>query len=228
MDNDDESLFGSPKSILGFLFFGFITLYFIYWIYNNIFKDDHNQNLNVNNRIINAVPINANQKKVKQKLSINMTMLMKDSKSTTLFDIDYLYDIFDKLSDHYNLYLLILIEDTINAEKIKDNIIKYLEPIISDNIVYEHRIIFCTSIEGMSAIIRSLDPFIHIENNNYFVVNLIRYINEFWFVKAQDEKGDIEKKIGADTNNANQNIGLLMDKVKFFSSFNDLFNKLKI
>ena len=82
-------------------------------------------------------------------------------------DIKILYDLFDKLSDYYNLYLLIFIEDNINAEKIKDNLLKFFEPIINDNIVYQHRILFCTSIEGMITIIRSLDPFIHIEINNY-------------------------------------------------------------
>ena len=140
-------------------------------------------------------------------------------------DINYLYDLFDKLSDYYNLYLLIYIEDNINAEKIKDKILEYLEPIISDNILYDHRIIFCTSIEGMEAIIRSLDPFVHIEHNNNIVVQLIRYINEFWFVKEKNEKREIVKKVEADKNNINQNTNELIEKIKFFSSFDDIINK---
>ena len=232
MDND-ESLFSSPKSLLGFLFFGGISLYFIYWIYINIIKDEQD-NQNNNRNIQNNIPnnhmnnMNHNQNKnriIKQKLSINMSLLMKDSKKTLLMDVNYLYDLFDKLNKYYNLYLLIYIEDNINAEKIKENIMEYLEPIISDNILYDHRIIFCTSIDGMTAIIRSLDPFIHIENNNYIVVQLIRYINEFWFVKKNNEKKEIVKKIEADTNNAKQNIKELVDKIKFFSSFNKLLNK---
>ena len=234
MDND-ESFFSSPKTLFGFLFLGGISLYFIYWIYINIIKDEQdNQNQNNNRNIYNNIQNNnlhmhnLNQNKnriIKQKLSINMSLLMKDSKKSILMDVNYLYDLFDKLSDFYNLYLLIYIEDNINAEKIKENILEYLEPIISDNILYDHRIIFCTSIEGMTAIIRSLDPFIHIENNNYIVVQLIRYINEFWFVKQSNEKKEIVKKIEADTNNAKQNIKELVDKIKFFSSFNELLDK---
>ena len=162
---------------------------------------------------------------IKQKMSINLSILMKDSKKSILEDIKILYDLFDKLSDFYNLYLLIFIEDNINAEKIKDNLLKYLEPIINDNIVYSHRIIFCTSIEGMMAIIRSLDPFVHIENNNYIVVQLIRYINEFWYVKDKNERNEIQKKIENDSNNSKQNIKDLMDKIKFFTGFNQIIDK---
>ena len=225
MDND-ESFFSSPKSFLGLIVFGGISLYFIYWIYINIIKDDqNNQNDNRNNHNPNIIKKKSKNRIIKQKLSINMSLLMKDTKKSILMDINYLYDLFDKLSDFYNLYLLFYIEDNINAEKIKENILTYLEPIISDNILYDHRIIFCTSIEGMSAIIRSLDPFVHIENNNYLVVQLIRYINEFWFVKQNNEKKEIVKKIEADSNNAKQNIKELVDKIKFFPSFNDLINK---
>ena len=234
--DSDETFFSSPKSIFGTLIFIGISLYFIYWIYTNIIKDEQgnqnpNNNRNIHFNIGNNNNNNANirnsdkNRKIKQKLSINMSLLMKDTKKSILMDINYLYDLFDKLSDYYNLYLLIHIEDNINAENIKKSVLEYLEPIINDNIVYEHRIIFCTSIEGMSAIIRSLDPYIHIENNNYIVVQLIRFINEFWFVKENNEKKEIVKKIEADTNNAKQNIKDLVDKIKFFSSFKDLFDK---
>ena len=232
MDND-ESIFSSPKSIISYLFFGGISLYLIYWVYVNIIKDDKkNENIQNNNNNAHNIAHNLNQNRsssksrtIKQKLSINMSLLMKDVKNTVLLDKDYLYDLFDKLSDYYNLYLLVYIQDNANAEKIKTNILEYLEPIINDNIIYEHRIIFCTSIEGMTAIIRSLDPYVHIENNNYIVVQLIRYINEFWFVKEINEKNEIVKKIEADSNNSKQNIKELVSKIKFFCSFKDLLEK---
>ena len=230
MDNDDETFFSSPKSLIGLLFIGTISIYVIYWIYNNIIKDNQaNQNpnniLNIFNTNQNTNNNNKKKQIIKQKMSINMTLLMKDSKKSILEDINVLYNLFDKLSDYYNLYLLIYIEDNINAEKIKDELLKYLEPIINDNIIYHHRIIFCTSIEGMTAIIRSLDPFVHIENNNYIVVQLIRYINEFWFVKKKNEKDEILKKVESDSNNAKQNIKDLMDKIKFYSDFNQVIDK---
>ena len=232
MDNEEDSIFNSPKSLLGLFFIAAVSLYVIYWIYKNIIKDNQtnpNQNIIINlfnnNQNIN---INNNSRKsniIKQKMSINLSILMKDSRKSILEDIKVLYDLFDKLSDYYNLYLLIYIEDNINAEKIKDELLKYLEPIINDNIIYHHRIIFCTSIEGMTAIIRSLDPFVHIENNNYIVVQLIRYINEFWFVKKKNEKDEILKKVESDSNNAKQNIKDLMDKIKFYSDFNQVIDK---
>ena len=224
--DSDESFFSSPKTILGFLVLGGITIYFINWIYTNVIKDEQdNQNNNRNNHNPNIIKKKSKTRIIKQKLSINMSLLMKDTKKSILMDIKYLYNLFDKLSDFYNIYLLIFIEDNINADKIKEKILEYLEPIISDNILYDHRIIFCTSIEGMTAIIRSLDPFIHIENNNYIVVQLIRYINEFWFVKQNNEKKEIVKKIEADSNNAKQNIKELVDKIKFFTSFKNLLDK---
>ena len=224
--DSDESFFSSPKTILGFLVLGGISIYFIYWIYTNVIKDEQdNQNNNRNNNNPNIIKKKSKNRIIKQKLSINMSLLMKDTKKSILMDIKYLYNLFDKLSDFYNIYLLIFIEDNINAEKIKEKILEYLEPIISDNILYDHRIIFCTSIEGMTAIIRSLDPFVHIENNNYIVVQLIRYINEFWFVKQNNEKKEIVKKIELDSNNAKQNIKELVDKIKFFTSFKDLVDK---
>ena len=230
MDNEEESFFGSPKSLIGLFFLGAISIYVIYWIYYNIIKDNPNSNqnsiLNVHNQN-RQIHGSSNQinKIMKQKMSINMSLLMKDTKKSILEDIKILYDLFDKLSEFYNLYLLIFIEDDINAEKIKEKLLKYLEPIINDNIVYQHRIIFCTSIEGMAAIIRSLDPFIHIENNNYIVVQLIRYINEFWFVKEKNEKGEIQNKVEKDSNNAKQNIKDLLDKIKFFNNFNQVIDK---
>ena len=230
MDNEEESFFGSPKSLIGLFFLGAISIYVIYWIYNNIIKDNPNSNqnsiLNVHNQN-RQIHGSSNQinKIIKQKMSINMSLLMKDTKKSILEDIKILYDLFDKLSEFYNLYLLVFIEDDINAEKIKEKLLKYLEPIINDNIVYQHRIIFCTSIEGMAAIIRSLDPFIHIENNNYIVVQLIRYINEFWFVKEKNEKGEIQNKVEKDSNNAKQNIKDLLDKIKFFNNFNQVIDK---
>ena len=230
MDNEEESFFGSPKSLIGLFFLGAISIYVIYWIYKNIIKDNPNSNqnsiLNVHNQN-RQIHGSSNQinKIIKQKMSINMSLLMKDTKKSILEDIKILYDLFDKLSELYNLYLLVFIEDDINAEKIKEKLLKYLEPIINDNIVYQHRIIFCTSIEGMAAIIRSLDPFIHIENNNYIVVQLIRYINEFWFVKEKNEKGEIQNKVEKDSNNAKQNIKDLLDKIKFFNNFNQVIDK---
>ena len=119
MDNDDETIFNSPKSIIGIVFIGAVSVYVIYYIYvyiikgsqsnsnqNNIFNLYNNQNNN--NHILNNS--NKNKQIIKPKMSINMSLFMKDSKKLILEDINILYNLFDKLSDYYNLYLLIYME----------------------------------------------------------------------------------------------------------------------
>ena len=75
MDNDGDTIFTSPKSLLGLFFIGAVLLYVMHWIYKNIIKDNQtkpNQNnihRNGRNNII-----------IKQKMSINLSILMKDSK----------------------------------------------------------------------------------------------------------------------------------------------------
>ena len=237
MDND-ESFFSSPKSIFGLCVSICISLYFIYWLYSNIIKDNSNQeiqrqnqqNINrINHNRINISHKTPSKKHIKQKLSINMSLLMTDKNKSTLQDINYLYDLFDKLSDYYNLYLIFHIIDEKNSDKIKDSILNELKPLISDHILYEHRILFCTSIEGMIAIIRSLDPYIHVDNDNYTIIQLIRYINEFWFIqKSNNDKNDISKAVKDDSNNAKLNVNELLDKIKFHSSIKEmLVNELK-
>ena len=54
--DSDESFFSSPKTILGFLVLGGISIYFIYWIYTNVIKDEQdNQNNNRNNHNPNII-----------------------------------------------------------------------------------------------------------------------------------------------------------------------------
>ena len=237
MDND-ESFFSSPKSIFGLCVTVCISLYFIYWLYTNIIKDNSNQetqrqnrqnNNQINNNRINVTNKTKVKKHIKQKLSINMTLLMTDKNKSILQDINYLYELFDKLSDYYNLYLIFHIIDEKNSDKIKDSILNELKPLINDHILYEHRILFCTSIDGMIAIIRSLDPYIHIDNDNYIIVQLIRYINEFWFIeKSNSDKNDISKSIKDDSNNAKLNVNELLDKIKFHTSIKEMIaNQLK-
>ena len=103
MDDDSESIFDSPKSIIGIIFLGSVSLYVLYWIYVNIIKDNQqnsNQNniLNIHNNQNNDNNINyrkINKQIIKQKMSINMSLLMKDSKKSILEDIKILYDLFD-------------------------------------------------------------------------------------------------------------------------------------
>ena len=76
--------------------------------------------------------------------------------------------------------------------------------------------------------IRSLDPIIHIEFDDYVIINLIRYINEFWFINSEIDKEikEIHNKIENDTNNAKLDTKDLMNKIKFFKSTEEMLSKL--
>ena len=77
--------------------------------------------------------------------------------------------------------------------------------------------------------VRSIDPFVHIEYDDYVITNLIRYINEFWLVRADKEKEYkvIYDKVKNDGNNAKLNIDSLMQKVKMYSSVEDIKKAVK-
>ncbi len=72
--------------------------------------------------------------------------------------------------------------------------------------------------EGICAMIRSIDPFAHIEGkldyiiiaNSQVVVNLVRFINEFWFINLKGE--DIDSMVKID--NANSE---LKNRIKIYS-----------
>lgn len=74
----------------------------------------------------------------------------------------------------------------------------------------------------------SLDPIIHIEFDDYVVINLIRYINEFWFINSKMDKEikEIHNKIEKDTNNAKLDTKDLMKKIKFYKSIDEMLSKL--
>jgi hypothetical protein len=221
----EYSFIDSIKNYSSYIVFSIITLYFFYWIYQNIIKDDKNQNNNISNNI------QSNQKElkfIKPKMSISINGLLFFHSKITNEDLPKIYETLDSLSEKYNLFLIVKLDNNDDAYKIKDEIIDKLKMIIEDNIVYKHRILFCTSKEGLCAMIRSLDPIIHIEYDNYVVINLIRYINEFWFINSQKEKElkEIHNKIEKDTNNAKLDIKDLMKKIKFFSSTEDMLSKI--
>jgi len=97
--------------------------------------------------------------------------------------------------------------------------------------------------------IRSIDPFAHIEGNNKFnfylliikpyflgdpeiVSNLIRFINEFWFLRTDKFTASVEEVIKNDTINANVNVNLKLRKfnaiddiLTYVEKFKDISNK---
>ena len=231
---DSENTFVETlKNYSSLIVFSLITIYFLYWIYENIIKDSNqNNNNNINNNLIYNNNLQNNQRlelrNIKQKMTISINGLLFFNSKVTNDDLPKIYETLDSLSDKYNLFLIVKLENNDEIYKIKDEILEKLETIIEDNIVYKHRILFCSTKDGLCAMIRSLDPIIHIEFDDYVIINLIRYINEFWFINSEIDKEIkvIHNKIENDTNNAKLDTKDLMNKIKFFKSTEEMLSKL--
>ena len=231
---DSENTFVETlKNYSSLIVFSLITIYFLYWIYENIIKDSNqNNNNNINNNLIYNNNLQNNQRlelrNIKQKMTISINGLLFFNSKITNDDLPKIYETLDSLSEKYNLFLIVKLENNDEIYKIKDEILEKLETIIEDNIVYKHRILFCSTKDGLCAMIRSLDPIIHIEFDDYVIINLIRYINEFWFINSKMDKEikEIHNKIEKDTNNAKLDTKDLMKKIKFYKSIDEMLSKL--
>ena len=224
MDNGESNI--NFKNVLGLIFTSIICYYTFFYLYKYLISSNSNENT-LNNNINNNRNNIKNENKIKQKMTININGLLFNEENE-VFNIDYIYNILDKLSDKYNIFLIIKIKNLENQEKIMNEILNKLKLIYENNLVYKHRILFCSTLEGLEAIIRSIDPIIHIEYNDIIVINLIRYINEFWFIKKDNLKSKqyILEEIKKDHNNNKLNCNKLIEKVLFFDDFNMLL-KLK-
>ena len=231
---DSENTFvDTLKSYSSLIVFTLITISFLYWFYQNIIKDSNqNNNNNINNNLIYNNNLQNNQRlelrNIKQKMTISINGLLFFNSKITNDDLPKIYEALDSLSEKYNLFLIVKLENNNEIYKIKDEILEKLETIIEDNIVYKHRILFCSTKDGLCAMIRSLDPIIHIEFDDYVIINLIRYINEFWFINSEIDKEikEIHNKIENDTNNAKLDTKDLMNKIKFYKSTEEMLSKL--
>ena len=220
MDSGESNI--NFKNVLGLIFTSIICYYTFFYLYKYLISSNPNEN-NLNNNINNNRNNIKNETKIKQKMTININGLLFNEEND-VFNIDYIYNILDKLSDKYNIFLIIKIKNLENQEKIMNEILNKLKLIYENNLVYKHRILFCSTLEGLEAIIRSIDPIIHIEYNDIIVINLIRYINEFWFIKKDNLKSKqyILEEIKKDHNNNKLNCNKLIEKVLFFDDFNML------
>ena len=220
MDNGESNI--NFKNVLGLIFTSIICYYTFFYLYKYLISSNSNENT-LNNNINNNRNNIKSENKIKQKMTININGLLFNEEND-VFNIDYIYNILDKLSDKYNIFLIIKIKNLENQEKIMNEILNKLKLIYENNLVYKHRILFCSTLEGLEAIIRSIDPIIHIEYNDIIVINLIRYINEFWFIKKDNLKSKqyILEEIKKDHNNNKLNCNKLIEKVLFFDDFNML------
>lgn len=75
---------------------------------------------------------------------------------------------------------------------------------------------FSSKLEGVCAMVRSIDPFAHLESQAFVVGNLIRFINQFWYIGDDNELNGLISK---------ENIQSMAMKIKKYSSL-DVYFKL--
>jgi hypothetical protein len=125
-------------------------------------------NSNINNRSQNEPTIN---KTLKYKLTINaVDTLFSDINNC---DIGEIYTYLSKLSKRYDIFLLIIINENEDQEKI----IERFKPLIEDNIILKHRILFSSKQEGLCAMVRSINPFAHVESIYLLFINKVRSLS---------------------------------------------------
>lgn len=239
MDTENDFL-SQIKQYSSYIFIAVINIYIIYWIYTNIITDNNNTTTTTNttNQHVstnaNSIPpqsfpstshspsLTKSSSKYKPKMTFNANgLLFTDEHS---IDESALYQVLDALSDNFELFLIIQVQPSKDNHK---SLLDKFTTVIEDNIIYKHRILFCNTIEGLCSMIRSIDPIVHIDYSNYVVTNLIRYINEFWFINTNKdvEYQTIYDKVKNDSNNSKLNISELMTKVKCFKELNEVLNK---
>jgi len=136
-------------------------------------------------------------------------------------DLAFIYQILDELSNQFHIYLIILVNENEDTSIITEK----LSMLIDDGIVQKQRILYTSKLEGLCAMVRSIDPFIHVESQSFVISNLIRFINQFWFINLNKE--NIEKIIN-DSTTTNNTSSTLMTKVKQFNNLQDTLSKEKL
>lgn len=158
-----------------------LVFFSIYYIYKSLNLNDsdniqENQGLNQqnsinnNNTLNNPITTNNNNNQInlpkisnKKKLMINGSSIFLKENDLKNLDISLMYQFLDKLSHFYDLYLVFLID---NENQIKE-ITEKLDILTEDKIILKHRILFASKFEGICAMVRSIDPFAHIEGKNF-------------------------------------------------------------
>ena len=127
----ENEFYQKHKGIL--TIFTTITLAFIaiYWLYGRL-QSTNSGNMTQNTRQ-NITNVNVPPVKIqKRRLSINANdILFKD---ISKIDKSYVYQILEKLSKLYDIYLIILIQENQKTENILEN----LNDVTSDNLVLKH------------------------------------------------------------------------------------------
>ena len=59
----------------------------------------------------------------------------------------------------------------------------YLDSLVKEKIVKDHRVMYCSTQKGKEALIRQLSAELHIESEVQIVKNLRAFMNKFHFIK---------------------------------------------
>lgn len=179
MDDEDFSFFSNKKNItLIVLLFG-ISLYILKVKSKLKLKSKNNKNiqeLDKSNEFLSYLMIRASNKMERRKIIYHVNR--EEIKNE--YSLNKFIEIIKKLSIslNYEIFLLIKIKESEKEESFREQ----LSFLISNEIVKNHRVLFCGTYEGITSIIRSINPSIVIDFMEQTIINTVRFVNEMWIV----------------------------------------------
>lgn len=182
MDDDDFSFFSNKKNItLIVLIFG-ISLYILKVkskLYLKSKNNKNNQKLDKCNEFLSYLMIKTSNKIERKKIIYHVNR--EEIKNE--YSLNKFIEIIKILSTSLNfeIFLLIKIKEGEKEESFKEQ----LSFLISNEIVKNHRILFCSTYEGITSIIRSINPSIVIDFMEQSIINTVRFVNEMWIISSK-------------------------------------------
>ena len=125
-------------TILSTVILAFLT---IYWLYRNLKPEEQNNFNQINfnntgnsNNLTNPLQNNLNTRPVttKKRLMLNASSLFFDEKNN--FDMSLIYQFLQPLSELFDLYLVVLIKENEEMDKILDK----FSCLVEDKIIFKH------------------------------------------------------------------------------------------
>lgn len=137
----DSDFFQDNKGLITILSTVILAFLTIYWLYRNLKPEEQNNSnqINLNNTInnnnqINPLQNNLNNRpvKTKRRLMLNASSLFFDEENN--FDMSIVYQFLQPLSELFDLYLVVLIKENEEMDKILDK----FSCLVEDKIIFKH------------------------------------------------------------------------------------------
>jgi hypothetical protein len=180
----DNTMVQENKNLIMFLTSLLIIIGTIYWcLMGHTRAVDTNVRISDNTNIPQQIIQNNSSKR-------RITIHISDITDIEHPDIKILQVLFEKLTQIYDIFMIVLVDDNINTMGLLE---KY-EPLCDEGLIYKHVIVLFTV--AYFIMVRSIDPYIHIDSNEHFnilarpaiVVSLVKFIHLFWLIEASKDE----------------------------------------